>query len=332
MCKYSDNLNILRNLVLDPRIHPLDYTEYLRKDELNKQFQFFQRSIKWHEEKYKINPGIFIFNNDNTINAFATQINTNLNLIGFNIGIFSWLWENFMDNSKLLDHPKLSSIKELQIPNTTPLEELAYQVCSLFIYYHETAHLMQKKQNSKSALFEDLNNCGQFDFNTHVSEIDADTYAAISVTTNIKQYFENYLKVSNPDSYDHLVAFLSACLFVFIMVFPNMNRSIFYRECSHPHPLIRILSIVYTLVEYSNVIEQKKRLIEVEADTLVIQYTLEFAEIISNQIHGPLEFNDFVITLRDNHEDINKYFQELRIAVGNDPNMATSIRNQIKTS
>lgn len=214
------------------------------KDIYRNYFEYCQENLINYCQNYDIQPARFYFHNEYAVNARAATKNGYF-VIGVNMGtiqvpyrLFYEQNDMFAENEILCEH-----FKELSTKINVSLGFLMFHLSTLFTYHHELAHLVQKSSLLKMGLTEQyafLNN-HMFNIVKHVLEFDSDLHGADAICSKLLEHF----KKLSPENQTgrNLVKLLSlgiSSIFSYFLLCFNINQKIYYREFSHPHPLIRI--------------------------------------------------------------------------------------------
>lgn len=133
------------------------------------------------------------------------------------------------------------------------LDVLSFQLATQFTYYHELAHLIQLSHSEENLFSERIEFECEYNVNKHWLELNADTFAAISIASHIQQYLFNQIAedIDSEKANDCIIIF-GTCLFSYIMSFASNTENLYFFEKTHPHPVIRVLNILMTLIHYLN--------------------------------------------------------------------------------
>lgn len=177
---YNSNILTLRNenLIALEDIH--DFRSLPEAKSFQDSFNFYQGTVIKHYN-YKIEPGIVFFNPNMNVNAKATRHPKGYYLMSINKGVIFKLIKLFRDNDDLFKAKALIQYNTLSTKSNYPLNELMYQICGHFTFYHELAHLIQKAKLLETGLAEDLEIRNKFNLDRHVLEYDADIFSAICI-------------------------------------------------------------------------------------------------------------------------------------------------------
>lgn len=230
-------------------------------------YRFSRENLDIQIERGNIPHGCFLYSTDFGINARAYLTNNKCYGIIINMGLMHSCIVNYLYNTKINDFFERKQPDLVHIMGSS-LSYLIYQTNTLFTYYHELAHLFQfSKTNTINELQE--RSCANHKFNivNHKLEINADTYAAICITTHICQYIdEKFENDINQDTVNFIIYLLGACLLDYLISFSN-NVPLYYKDNSHPHSLIRMLNVMLNITYHLSSIPTFKEK-EIKFDTI----------------------------------------------------------------
>ena len=253
---YQKNIDILLKNKLINFEEIYDFHELPRADVFQRAFNFFQGNIFKHYN-YGISPGLFYFNPETSVNARAGKIN-NYYLISINKGTIFRLLKTYNDNALILEIPELNFLKKLEKKTSNPINELMFQICCNFTFYHELAHLIQKTETQKFNMSEDISNFESFNVNNHILEYDADLFSAICIGTHLYQYINKYCPKANNKESEKIISIIGAGIFNYLLIFKSTKAPFYLRENSHPHPIVRIICIIYFITDYIEFVSNKR--------------------------------------------------------------------------
>jgi hypothetical protein len=171
-----------------------------------------------------------------------------------NMGTVVRLMEMFKDNDNLLNIEVHNDLIVFEKLLDVPINVLMYQNLIHFTFYHELGHLIQKSDYLESGLFENIVTEEDFNFYRHVLELDADEYSTLSIGTHLIQYSDKIFgKTVSKEQFENLVVINGCSIFLYLRNFYSNIYELYYFEKTHPHPTIRITSIIFTLIQYCNI-------------------------------------------------------------------------------
>lgn len=304
-----------------------DFSPY--KDEFEDVFLFYQENLE-RNYKYGIDPSIIFFNNKETINAKAGKENGYF-IISMNMGTIVRLINLFRHNSEILnenDHPELIKFETLL---DTPIHVLMYQNAIHFTFYHEMAHLIQKSNFLQNSLYEHLDNTEQFSERKHLLELDADEFSSISIGAQILQYAETTFGENITETHlKKLLLIACSSAFLYLLTFRSNRMKIYYEEMSHPHPIIRMTWIIFTIAGYCIRSLQAKG-IEINITTKeIINDTLDFSEGVAEHFFtGANPITLFRDSMQNEALNIFAYITKYQKLKENDTTLAVYKWNQL---
>lgn len=227
------------------------YQETPHEKEFKSFYEFCRKNLDINSKTYSINPNIFVYLNDTSVNAKA-KVKNKCFSIGINSGLMVWGIQNFLSNENL------QVFFYSQFPNLlkyfdNSIDVLSFQLSTQFTYYHELGHLIQNNGDREEMFSERMEFNLNYDINRHWCELNADTFSAISIASHIQQYLFGQIgdELDNNKSNDCLIIF-GTCLFSYIMSFSSSNVNLYFFEKTHPHPVIRVINILMTVIHYLN--------------------------------------------------------------------------------
>jgi hypothetical protein len=208
---------------------------------------------------FRIQPfELFLIMND-TVNAWAWH-NEGKNIIAIYLKLYKVLENMLRTNFPKLNGPGSALMKKLtpalkREDGQLPEDFLLYQYATLFVYFHELAHLHQQSHMAGGGAAPlvsqeryHLGNQEPFDQEAHAMEIDADICAANIMSEYILQFWESFpAEHRTPDVFATLISMACASIFVFFYVVSGGWQDIYFMESDHPHPIIRISYVANAL-------------------------------------------------------------------------------------
>lgn len=216
-------------------------------------YNFCRENLNINSDRYSLNPNAFAFLNNFSVNAKA-GLRNNCYVIVFNSGLMVWVIQNILMNEAYHNFIN-EKFPELLKHYDNSLEVLGFQLATQFTYYHELAHLIQFSKNAERELIrnERMEFEANFELVQHWLEINADTFASISISSHIQQYlFKQIGDNLNPQNATDSLVIFSISLLNYIMSFTSTSEELYFLERSHPHPIIRFINILMTTIHYLN--------------------------------------------------------------------------------
>ena len=207
----------------------------------SKFYNFCRENLNTYEE-VDIKPNIFIYKEDLTLNASAKYDGNSFSIL-INKGLFGVCYNNFFENEQLNTYIN----KEFDVVNQfdNPISTLYFQIVIQFTYYHELAHLFQfSKKKEKGIMEEKELDSSDYSLERHYLEIDADTFAANMLEIHIVQYMDEHIgKTLNRKIIEEMSVIFGCCILNYIASISN-SKKMYFKENSHPHPILRIFNII----------------------------------------------------------------------------------------
>lgn len=250
----------------------------------------------------------FSFQYNLMFNAQAI-IKNNFGVILINVGLIDQLETLVSDSMEIFS---TESVANLTILETDKVEfkEVISELCLFYLFYHELAHIIQlSKFNSATYLnYQEQYSNSQFDLKNHVYELDADHFGATMSAYKLLEYAR---KKNYPIETLLLLNLLTGLLFSIgniIIGFTDQNfKNIYYKQHSHPHPLIRIIECNEQILTFVS----KNFAIENEFFLATLSRTITmFGQL---DYKGKEKINYSKLT-KDNSSEIEKYIDEIELA------------------
>lgn len=284
----------------------LDLEKNVNKELYLNLFKFCYENLAINSPKFDIEPSYFFFyDKENLVNAGAT-LNDGRYIMYISSELVIKLNDRLNLKKSIFENERLTDYIELSKRLNVSLEYIMFQSSILFTYYHEFAHLVQKK-NGNFSLNEIPENPKLFIPEQHILEYDSDLNGCQFVLYHLLDYFENLNHdYKNSKNLKNLLSVgLSSILITFLLFynreFDENDKYIddFYLDQkTHPHSLIRIS---YIIQHYQNVALENGIVIEIGD---LLKETFLISEIFFNS-------NSFVKNcldvLDENLDSINFY-------------------------
>lgn len=246
----------------------LDLEENLNKELYLNLFKFCYENLAINSPKFDIEPSFFFFyDKENLVNAGAT-LNDGNYIMYISSKLVIKLNDRLNLKKSIFKNERLTNYIELSKRLNVSLEYIMFQSSILFTYYHEFAHLVQKR-NGNFTLNEIPENPQLFIPEQHILEYDSDLNGCQFVLYHLLDYFENLNHgYKNSENLKNLLSVgLSSILITFLLFynreFDENDKYIddFYLDQkTHPHSLIRIS---YIIQHYQNVALENGIVIEI---------------------------------------------------------------------
>jgi hypothetical protein len=258
----------------------------------------------------------FAVNYNYAFNANAIVKNRH-SLITFNIGLIEKIEAVINDSIELFQHENIARVTILN-NEKEKLKLISNKCCIYYLFYHELAHVLQSFDIKNLITFdfqEQYSNDKLFNIKSHIYEFDADLFGSSMSTYRLIEDIKN-----NNNQFDVFPFFnsLTALLFTvsnLIIIFSgNSFQEIYYKEKSHPHPIIRIIKCNEQILSFAskNIAIQKEffEAILQRATTMISQ--LEYSEKLRvNFEELYINNEDEIINYIDEIEVINENYREL---------------------
>jgi len=253
MYNYSDNVKELKNVLEDKADEIFEYGDSELREQFEKFFQFCQTHLSEECNSFNIQPALFYYTTFYSLNAIAAKVQ-NSYLIGVNMGTMSSLYYLLyaQNNIFYMSSYLYEAFNPISEALSDDMEYIMFQLSIIFIYYHELAHLIQMSDNSYIWKLENPTSVADDDFSVerHILELDADVNGSYNICLHLIQYFEKLPHLSQTNrNLEKLLALGTASVFSFFLIFYSDYEEMYYREHSHPHPMIRLSYVVDSFIK-----------------------------------------------------------------------------------
>jgi len=210
-------------------------------------FDFIREDMAEPRNPFRVEPFSVFLLRDEIANARAIRMNERY-MIVFHTKVIQVLDEAIQKRvpNALAPGDKLKWALEVYFRQSVPY--FMFQMVTLFIYYHELAHLNQYKfEDSSNALTDetyDLVEGKRFNKNSHAKEIDADIFAATQVAHRIFDFWRKIPEqMRDTSQLNSMASLISAGIFLFWYSMQGGWTSLYFLDHSHPHVLMRTYCI-----------------------------------------------------------------------------------------
>lgn len=278
----------------------------------------YQRYFDWcvdnindYSEKFGIEPAYFYFWDTHEINAQAGFVKGKY-IIRFSKSYMEILHEKIGRRGQFFGKTDWSAFYNLQKLLKNSLEYLMFQASTIFTFYHEFSHLVQKQGGA--FLMNEYPNKNEFTFDRHLLEYDADLNGSQFVCVYMLQFFEENLpKEYRTDANLNRLLYIgiSSIVITFLMflygeMYPfkpeNLNTEFYLKKSTHPH----------TFVRAKYIIEHYVRIAKANGAKIDFKDTANNVSIICNEFFKESNiFIDFKNGILNNFKEIDSYVNEL---------------------
>lgn len=323
---YSDIIEELKANAQVPSgdIFEYDFSEI--KEIYQRYFQFCQENLTEECSDFEIQPAKFYYRSEYGINARAGLQNGYF-IIGVNMQTIHSLYDLFYEKNDIFETDPflLENYKKLTDKFDVPVGHLMFQLATLFTFYHERAHLIQKSDLLSTTLFEQPTPIdGQaFSIERHVIELDADLDAAHKICFHLIEYFKK-LETDDKTS-ENLQKILSlgvASVFSYFLLYYKDDVKVYYKKYTHPHPLVRISYIVDCFVRVAEINLPGDFKIDLGK---TIRDGFAIADIFYNSVLNIELVEGFAAQFMNESKNVEEYVNEL---LGTGEGMAYLVKNR----
>ena len=210
-------------------------------------FDFIKEDMAEPRNPFRVEPFSVFLLRDEIANARAIRMNGRY-MIVFHTKVIQMIDEAIQKRvpNALAPGDKLKWALEEYFMQSIPY--FMFQMVTLFIYYHELAHLNQYKfkdlSNELTNEAYDLVEGERFNQIKHAMEIDADIFAATQVAHRIFDFWSKIPEQRRDTSQlSSMVSLVSAGIFLFWYSMQGGWTSLYFLDHTHPHVLMRTFCI-----------------------------------------------------------------------------------------
>lgn len=215
-------------------------------------FEWCDVNLKDYETLFNLGPCHFFYWDTLDANAGAASDGKN-SFIRFSKGYMEMLNEKLWLGRKFFQESKFSAYHSLQKGMKDSLEYLMFQCSTIFSFYHEFAHVVQKQ--SQDFYLSERTFSKDFSFLRHVYEYDADLNGAQFVSMYIQQYFAEILpaELRTEANFKRLMYLGMSSIVITFLLFLNgefdqmksdKDTSFYTKERTHPHTFVRLYYVI----------------------------------------------------------------------------------------
>lgn len=309
---YSTDVKVLIAKKIIEKEDVFYYDSITLEQEYDKIYQFYKETLRLNSH-FGINPSHFYFSNSFERNAKAGRKDRDF-VITINLGAIAYLHKTFQPgNSELLN---LNLNKSLI---GTDINTLMYQFAIHFTFYHELAHLIQMTNSVEDSVEELVNLQESYNERKHLLELDADAYSSLCLGSHVIQLYENnFSQTKDLQDLIELLSAMCATAFNYVLSFNQGDRQIYFKEHSHPHPVIRISCITQHILEYVQQSIGKDKFTDNMRKAVMHR---SFALVES--IYGNEPVKNYIEILQNNTPEIMEYVAYFR-TLDQDPSLAVN--------
>lgn len=245
---------------------------------------------------------------DLTFNARAI-VKANSGIILLNVGLIDKLELIVSDSVRLF---LLETVAQLTITPKEKLElkTLLNDLCLTYLVYHEVAHVIQLTNTFCSETYnlqEQYSDNELFNMKNHAYELDADLFGVSMSTYKLLEYL-NFGHPINPISLFNLLTILSLSISNIIILFSNDKfETIYYKDYSHPHPLIRMIKCNDQILSSAS----NNTTVSEELFIATLQRTISIIDQLNYTNKGKINYSKLY---ENNMTQIESYIDEIEVA------------------
>jgi hypothetical protein len=285
---------------------------------------FYQRYFDWsvdnlkdYSKIFELEPSFFYYWDTHLINAKA-RLKNGIYTIRFSKPYLEVLYLKLGVKGQFFNKTDWTAFHNLQKITPDSLEFLMFQASTIFTFYHEFAHLVQFK--NRAFTLSEYPSLGNYTFDNHVYEYDADLNGCQFVNVYIQQFFEEQLPKEHQtiNNFKRLMylgissIIITQLLFLNGQFFPfppaNIDTTFYTRDHSHPHTFIRSKYIIEHYVRIA-----KANGVQIDYGDTVSNITFICDEFFKDSNI----FKNFLSGMKDNFVKINSYTHDLHLGQKN---------------
>lgn len=263
--------------------------------ECEKVFRFGQDFLDREDLEFKVKPARIYFSTDSSLNAVA-RVREKIGLLEINVGTINWLKVFFQSKHLQLENVAFDKIRRITNGKGITVDYFLTQLMTIYCFYHETGHLIQRKLEDKNDYVEFLGgNLTTEEVRVrHIRELDADWYAVSCIAIHAGEFCEE-----SEDFKEVAIMCLSGMHLFWLEQLKGV--SLYYESNSHPHPFVRLTyMIAFFVLSFESVF-----IVTLEKDMLLSEVIERCKMLIENDERD--NFEEQVSNLNDNLEEIKDY-------------------------
>jgi hypothetical protein len=313
--KIINNTSITSDEIFDYEYSPL-------REEFNLNFEFYNEALRRNSD-YGISPSLLFYSNDFSVNAAACNENGSY-IIRIHLGLMQYLIERFKNKTDLLVGIVNDEFRDFEASINVPINELMYQNALHFTFYHEMAHLIQKSELLSSVLYEKYQDESVYSELNHLLELDADKFSSLCIGAHILGFLDtNFGSTLTKEQLEKTLILICSSALFYLLSFQTNKKAIYYKEYTHPHPVIRITCIILNIVEYIRQSLSKKGYgIEINTNEVLFK-CIEFSNTLSVYKFESNLIEDYTNILVSETKNILEYIKEFRVYEENNKSLAS---------
>lgn len=318
----TEELNSKANVAKNDIFH-FEYSDL--KPIFGSYFQFCQENLSERCDKYNIQPAKLYFSNEYSVNAgaFSTADENPYYVVRIHMGTIVRLYNLFYDKNDLFEKVKeLHHYNSLTETLKIPLGLLMFQLATMFTYYHELTHLIQKSSFLRLGLTEaSVSENENYSVQKHILELDADLNAAHSICFHILEYWRKQEEeFQTQENLEKVLAMGIGSVLSYFLLLAPLNQNIYYKKLAHPHVFVRIAYIIDCFVGVAGINLRPEKNEKLDSNRIVKQgFTIadKFFKLVL-QIN---RIETFTAQYFDEMDNIKSYANELLRLAKENPNL-----------
>lgn len=219
-----------------------DFYDLPLEDVFERFFEFGQEHLERTDHPVDIGPAVLFYNTGMSINA-AAIVQKDLKIIEIYKGALFWIHNYFYELEANIIEDAFPGLAAIIARKGISPSFFLFQVCSLYFFYHEFAHLLQGQNGQLEAEYvEFISNANLTEAEIkvrHMRELDADWFSVQTLPVHILSYWPDTTSIPE-DELISLVSFALSSIFLYHIKVSERAPSLYYEEHTHPHPSVRL--------------------------------------------------------------------------------------------
>jgi hypothetical protein len=233
-------------------------------------FKFCQQNLFIAQKEFRIRPAFIFFSDHFSVNGRAGKIN-GVYIIDIHSGLLEILKDFFFDKAAVFNAAKFNFIRQYM---DVTLPQLLFQLCTIFTYYHERAHLIQRSSAFFTVETEALISGVSITYSeeSHAREFDADLEGSYFCALHILEYFKKLPENARTTAtLTMMISLTGSAIFTYFLYLSQGHHNIYYYSEKHPHPMIRLTYLIDSMlksVDANNTLPINQRQVVLESIAL----------------------------------------------------------------
>lgn len=296
-------------------------------EEFQKYFNLIQGFLDRDDLEFVISPARIYFNDNETVNGLARN-EEGLYLIEIFKGSITRLYEFYTSWEDVFHLSQFEKYQKLMDKKDISGSYVLFQFAGLYIFYHETGHLIQQNKGEAAYLeFADGKLTEAMSRIRHIREHDADWFAISQVAFHVIQFVnkgDQENPVIDPAELETMAEMALSAIYVNAIRQAEKQSKLYFAEKSHPHPAVRISYLIIYLLDA--LAENVKFEVNKKA---ILQNSILLAEaLLSEPCRNIVE--EFSVGIFERSKEIEDYINVIRNDADTYPHLALKKIKSVK--